>query len=182
MEDGLRARSHLDGDVVVARAFDARLVGQGSETPFVPMPSTPIEPATVPELVERFHAEYEARNGTSFRDLSVELVTLRVEITDEAPKVEFPPLAARVAGAPEAVEHVTVHHLYGDPRDVPAYRRASLCAGDEIAGPAIVREGMSTTVVPDGATLVVGGLGELVITADRFVATADRDARTGLRR
>jgi N-methylhydantoinase A len=43
------------------------------------------------------------------------------------------------------------------------YDRAALRAGDEIAGPAIVDEGLSTTHIGASQRLTVGRYGELVI-------------------
>jgi N-methylhydantoinase A len=47
--------------------------------------------------------------------------------------------------------------------DANEYARDQLLAGDRIAGPAIIREPMSTTLVPPGAAATVGSYGELVI-------------------
>jgi N-methylhydantoinase A len=43
------------------------------------------------------------------------------------------------------------------------YDRAVLCAGDTLAGPAIVEESSSTTVIHAVDTLTVGEHGELII-------------------
>jgi len=48
--------------------------------------------------------------------------------------------------------------------DVPVYRRADLPAGFQLAGPAVIEEYSSTTVLGPSDRLVVGELGELDIT------------------
>ena len=53
--------------------------------------------------------------------------------------------------------------VYDDPREAAVYRREDLRAGDTFEGPAIVRESMATTVVPDGATAKTGVFGELCV-------------------
>ena len=51
--------------------------------------------------------------------------------------------------------------------DAPVYARGDLLAGDRIAGPALVEEYASTTVVVPGDALEVSRYGDLVISIDR---------------
>jgi N-methylhydantoinase A len=47
--------------------------------------------------------------------------------------------------------------------DFAVYRREDLAAGSELAGPALVEEGQTTTVVPASFTLRVDDAGYLVM-------------------
>ena len=47
--------------------------------------------------------------------------------------------------------------------DTPIFDRASLGTGATLAGPAIVEQPDTTTVIDPGATVIVDGLGNLVI-------------------
>ena len=77
MEERLRAKVGDGADgMTVRRTIDGRLLGQSWETPFVELPGGPITEATIPELVERFHAEYERRYGNRFPYMPVQGVTL----------------------------------------------------------------------------------------------------------
>ena len=49
-------------------------------------------------------------------------------------------------------------------RDTPTYRRAALRAGNRVAGPALIEEHASTTVLLHGDVLTVDAYGNLVIT------------------
>jgi N-methylhydantoinase A len=51
----------------------------------------------------------------------------------------------------------------GKPIVTPVYDRRGLCAGNRFAGPALVEEHASTTVVPPGDRLQVDEYGNLVI-------------------
>jgi N-methylhydantoinase A len=53
--------------------------------------------------------------------------------------------------------------IYGDEVTAREYDRASLHAGDTVAGPAIIREELSTTQVCPGQSARVGEYGELII-------------------
>ncbi|MBW0089866.1 hydantoinase/oxoprolinase family protein [Pseudonocardia sp. KRD-184] len=150
--------------VTVTRSFDGRLYGQSWDTPFVEIPDGPVTEETVQTMIDRFHDTYERRNGTRFTTFPVEAVTFRVQAVVRTDKLTFEPLATRAAtgGAP-ATSTTTVRHIYGDDVTATVVERPDLLSGDEIAGPAIVREAMSTTVVPPGRTVRVGRFGELVI-------------------
>ncbi|MFN7308617.1 MAG: hypothetical protein ACK5TQ_18865, partial [Acetobacteraceae bacterium] len=48
-------------------------------------------------------------------------------------------------------------------QSVPAFRRGDLGAGQRIAGPAVVEDGMSTLLLPPGATALLEACGNLVV-------------------
>ena len=166
MEDRLRERfgDRADG-VNFVRTFDALLVGQSWETPFVGIPDGEITPEVVEQMIANFHDVYEQRTGNRFEALPVQGVTYRVEAVFPADKVEYPVLPTRTSGGPKPTRQIEIRYLTAQPLAVNEYQRADLLAGDEIAGPAVIREPLSTTFVPPAHTTVVGGYGELHITS-----------------
>ncbi|WP_460363891.1 hydantoinase/oxoprolinase family protein [Actinocorallia lasiicapitis] len=166
MERALRARlgaTVADG-VEFVRTFDGRLLGQTWETPFVEVPSGEITAEAVRLMVSHFHKSYAERSGTSFPDLPVQGVTYRVHAVVPSAKVDYPRVARRAEGGPEAVGSVLLRHLAGTDLRASEYRRADLLAGDRVEGPAVIREDTSTTFVLDGQVADVGVFGELRIT------------------
>ena len=164
MEERLRARVGEGANgIEIRRSFDGRLYGQSWETPFIEVPDGPISPDTVPELIERFHTEYERRFGNRFPALPVQGVTYRVQAVVSAEKVEY--VRADASGPAAAVPSRTLElrHLAAEPFEAAEYERAALPVGARVEGPAIVREPLSTTFVCPGQTATVGGFGELVI-------------------
>jgi N-methylhydantoinase A len=165
METDLLTRAGVKADQArIVRSMDGRLLGQGWETPFIPVPGGDIGPDQVGEIVTNFHREYEQRNGNRFESIPVEGVTYRVQVIVPSQKVEY----AKLAGRPgdEAVPRAgttVLRHLYEDDIEASGYERADLAAGDVIDGPAIVWEENSTTFVPPRYTATVGAFGELVI-------------------
>jgi N-methylhydantoinase A len=166
MEAELETRAGVRAaDVTVIRTFDARLLGQGWETPFVSVPSGPLGAAEIGRMIEAFHAEYDQRNGHRFEAFPVEGVTYRVQLVVPSDKVTFDVLPARFdVLRPRATAPLA--HLYpDDPGAVAAcYERDDLRPGDLLAGPAVVWETNSTTFVPAGRQAMVGSYGELVVT------------------
>jgi N-methylhydantoinase A len=166
MEAELEERAGVRADdVTVIRTFDARLLGQGWETPFVSVPSGSLGAAEIGQMIEAFHAEYQQRNGHRFDAFPVEGVTYRVQLVVPSDKVAFDVLPAR-SDALRARATTPLAHLYpDDPGAVAAcYERDDLRPGDVLAGPAVVWETNSTTFVPADRRATVGSYGELVVT------------------
>ncbi len=145
------------------RRFDGRLVGQTWETPFIPIPAGRITAEAVQTMIDSFHTVYKARSGNSFPALPVQGVTYRVEAVIPTAKVEYPKLTPRRQGKPTPTRAITVEYLTEQPIAAQEYQRADLHMGDEIAGPAVIREPLATTFMLPGQRLRVGTYGELRI-------------------
>jgi N-methylhydantoinase A len=168
MERSLRERagSGTDG-VAVRRSFDGRLLGQSWETPFVSVPEGPIGEETIPELVERFHGEYERRYGNRFPYVPVQGVSYRVELVVPAEKVEYSEGAPAPDGAEggeiEPERTVELRYFADDVMPAAEYERESLPVGGRVTGPAVIREALATTFVCPGQVAEIGSLGEIGI-------------------
>lgn len=163
-----RLREHLredDGqEVAFQRSFDARLAGQTWETPFVAVPDGTIGAAEVDTMVANFHEAYEERSGNRFEALPVQGVTYRVQAVVPSAKVEYPQLAERDSGSTlEPSRTIEIRYLTDQPVQAGEYHRHDLLAGDQIAGPAVIREPLSTTFVVPNQVATVGAHGELRI-------------------
>ncbi len=164
MEDMLLAKIGIARESAkITRTVDACLVGQTWETPFVPVPDGKITAAEIPTIIETFHRIYKQRYGGQFEGFPVQAITYRVQITVPTDKVAYPALGTAAGKTPPAIGTVELQHLDGGPAAARIYRREDLLAGHVIQGPAIIREGLSTTHVCAGQKTTVGGWGELVI-------------------
>src|SRR5689334_20429371 len=95
-------------------------------------------------------------------DAPIELVTLRVEATGRVPEPPRPTLAK---GSGARMRGQFPVHFDSGMAQVPLYERASLGAGDFIAGPAIVSQLDATTLVLPGWTGTVHPSGAILLTA-----------------
>jgi N-methylhydantoinase A len=145
------------------RSFDGRLAGQTWETPFIQVPAGDITSEAVEQMVASFHEEYKERSGNKFEALPVQGVTYRVEARVPSSKVDYPTLPERDGTPLEAKRTVQINHLTDETISAPEYDRTDLRAGDVVAGPAIIREPLSTTFMVPGQVAEVGGYGELRI-------------------
>jgi N-methylhydantoinase A len=97
----------------------------------------------------------------------VQGVTYRVQIILPIDKVSYPPLEQRHGGEPESQGTVTLRYFGDGNGEIAAaeFDRAGLRQGDLIAGPAVIRERLSTTLLGPDQRAAVGSLGEIVIEA-----------------
>ena len=160
-----RARERLAAAGVPAErmelewATDCRYAGQGYELRTAAPTGEP-DAAWAAAVREAFEARHEREYFGKFSDLPVQLVNVRVTGIGRMPTLKWPTLDAGGATAPVAEEPV----VFGGER-VPTniYERAQLRAGEELAGPAIIEQPDSTTVVPPGARARIDEIGNIVL-------------------
>ncbi|WP_395106182.1 hydantoinase/oxoprolinase family protein [Actinomadura sp. SCN-SB] len=147
----------------VRRTFDARLIGQHWETPFVEVPDGPIDPAAVETMIANFHDAYERRYGNRFPGMPVEGVTYRVQITVPGHRFEHTPLPTPTDTSVTPDRTTELRHYTDQALTVAEYTRDRLPVGALVHGPAIIRESLSTTLVCPGQVARVGAYGEISI-------------------
>lgn len=134
--------------------FDMRYLGQnyelsvevwkGPEAPACPDPDS---------LRAAFLAEYRRSYGHADPDAPIEMVNIRLRATAQLGQAESSAAPAQPDPAP--FQQVEVWFSGAGPQPAPMYRRAGLPAGTVIAGPAIITQLDSTTVVPPDASIRV---------------------------
>jgi N-methylhydantoinase A len=148
----MRREGVADDAIEFERRLDLRYVGQSYEL-------------TVPaggEIAGRFHAEHDRVYGFSAESEPIECVSLRLTTVG---RIEKPPpraLAAGSAAGPRSRRAVYFAEA-GGYVDCPIHDRYALGAGARLAGPVVVEEFDSTTVVHPGYGLRVDDHGNLII-------------------
>ena len=157
-----RARMRDEGvaapEVRVAYAADMRYVGQAYELE-VPI-AVPVTPAGVPDIVTAFHAAHERVYGYARTQQPVEFVNFRAVHTFPLPR----PAVTSAAPARGSLEDARVAErraYFGGFLPTPIYERARLPLGARLAGPAIVEQPDTTTVIPPGVVALVDDGGNL---------------------
>jgi N-methylhydantoinase A len=168
MQAELTAQLRADGiDPAAAsfeRAADLRYLGQGYELR-IAAPEGPLT-AAADRLFADFHAAHAAEYGHGFPGEPVEIVNLRLTATAPAAKLRgVPPprpgsLAAALIGRAPSMFRTSqgLRSL-----DTPRYERDRLPVEEPIAGPAIILQADSTTIVPPEARVSALWDGNLVI-------------------
>ena len=117
-------------------------------------------------LVARFHERHRQLYTYALPDAPVEIVTLRVAAAGRVRRFTLPSLDRRRAPRPRAARR-RVYFAGAGWRVTPCIEREQLGVGAVVAGPAIVEQLDTTTVVPPGQRATVDRVGNLVIRAGR---------------
>jgi N-methylhydantoinase A len=169
MEDegraAIEAASVNPEGITVKRAADMRYVGQ-EHAVTVDLPMDVFQTQNRDAVKQYFDDMHELRYGTSAPVEKAEIVSLRSTVTGVMKK---PPQGFVPAGEetpPEDASSGTRPVFFNEEGqfvDTPTYSRDALLAGNRIAGPALLEEHASTTVVLPGDALEVDRFGNLII-------------------
>jgi 5-oxoprolinase (ATP-hydrolysing) len=143
------------GEISVSRQADMRLFGQMHEIQ-VPLPSGPLGLDEVAAIEAAFAAVYTRLYTHLYEGASIQALHWRVLCSGPKPKVD---VTRQSGDRAAAVARKGSRRAYfpdaGGFVEAAVYDRYALRPDDKIAGPAIVEERESTTIVPPGDSLFV---------------------------
>jgi len=138
-----------------ARRLHLRYAGTDS---FLPVPF-----GTHDQVLEAFTNAHRQRFGFATPERQVVVEACVVEVTSPGEQVEEAALAERGVGeSPQPLTSATVFAA-GAAHQAPVLDRDSLRAGDRIAGPALIREAIATTVIEPGWTAEVTARNHMIL-------------------
>ena len=116
-----------------------------------------------PEMAAQFHDLHQLRYGFANEMRALEVVNVRVRMVSAAEA--FDPVAQPLqeGDGSHALTGTRPVYFEGCFQETRVYDRELLRPGDSLAGPAIISEYSSATVLPPEDALCVDGLGNLVI-------------------
>jgi N-methylhydantoinase A len=155
----LAGEGHAARSVLVARSLDLRYTGQNYEI------DVAYEEGDVAALRLAFERRHRQLYGYATGE-SVECVNLRLMARIESDAALAP--VAAVSGA-AAAPLASPRAFFPETGEVsmPRYDRGALAVGQAVAGPAVIEDEWSTTVVYPGQRCVADSLGNLVIETSR---------------
>jgi len=151
--DELLAEGIEEGDIETDFSLDLRYRGQ-SYTLNLPWQG-------IAATGSAFHAAHEQRYGHRL-STPIELVNLRCGLHSSPPDINLPEIHGGESIA--VVPPQTI--IAGQADSVPVWSRATLHAGQEIVGPALVTETVATTWIADGWSCKVDPVGNLLLEHD----------------
>ena len=163
---GQFAADHLDaGGIHFVRDGDLRYVGQGYELK-IPFPLGNLSEAELQSVWSLFHRAHQREYGHFFEQNPIEIVNVRVTGVGAMPKLQKlrTPQGGSLINARTRIGQCAFR-IGGElkPFDTSFYRRAILPVGESFAGPAIVLQKDSTTVIPPGWSAVNSADGNLIL-------------------
>ena len=141
------------------RSLDVRYRGQEHTLPVELGPDP-----SASEIIDAFHQLHRTRHGHAM-DEPVEVLTLRVRALGMLGKPTLTRLpVGPAAETGPAAKRPAFDVATGEMCDFAVYHRHELLSGQEIAGPAVIEEGTSTTLFFSDQALTVDEYGHLLIT------------------
>jgi len=159
----MRGNGIAESAILVERTIDARFQGQGHEIS-VPVHLGTLQQDDLLKAQEEYRELYARAYGIR-QAYPVQLVNFRTRILGRVPKLEFARHTA-LQGSPERAlknSRPVYFQSAGGYLETKVYGREMLGMGDVVAGPAVVEEPDSTTIVPPGYRVSVGEYLQLVI-------------------
>ena len=138
--------------IYIIRSVDMCYAGQSFEIN-VPLPER-LEDVTMDEIIQRFHRRHEAIYGHTDPAAPTRMMNARVQIVGVTQK----PVVDQIAhGSGQEASVTGTRRIFerGQFWEARVYPRASLKAGDQFVGPAVVEQYDTTTYVPAGFAMTV---------------------------
>ncbi len=139
-----------------------RYVGQGHEIP-VTLPAGPLGADAAAVLGAAYTAAYARFYDRPVPGSDVEIMSYAVLVATEVPAVAVAPAVAAMPAGPPARRLAVRDTASGEVADWAVHPRAALAPGMAVAGPAILAEDATSTLVPAGWRATVGA-GWVVLT------------------
>ena len=141
--------------IIYRRTAEMRYRNQGHEVP-VPLPDGTLSAELLPDLEAAFEDVYRRLYGRVAEGVPLEVLNWRVVASGPRPEIN---LAAEVVGAADAARAIKgSREIYLPEEDgfapVPVYDRYALVPGAAFAGPAVIEERESTTIIGGGTVTV----------------------------
>jgi N-methylhydantoinase A len=174
--DDLRRDAGSEIPLHAVFGLDLRYVGQSHElsTPLAEWsaPDAALDAVALRESAAHFHRLHEQQSGHALPDHPIEVVALRLKMvgaTGMQAAVEQATPAAEPGAAGSPVPRATVQAMLDaedtTPQPTVLYERDALQVGHRLAGPAIILQLDTTTVVPPGWEARVEPSGHLLLTS-----------------
>ncbi|HTG10974.1 MAG TPA: hydantoinase/oxoprolinase family protein, partial [Candidatus Eisenbacteria bacterium] len=152
----VRGAGVTDRDVTVRRTAEMRYLGQGHEVD-VEIPAGPLGPGSLEAITASFEAAYRLLYSRTPQGVPLEALNWRAVVSGPRPDLTISGgMAPGGAAAPAPKKHRAAY--FPEARgyvQTPVYDRYALGPGARLAGPAIVEERESTTVIGPGAAITV---------------------------
>jgi N-methylhydantoinase A len=153
----LKAEGVSEGHMILRRSIEVRNYGQVSGSILVPLPEGEITPQTINGIFEAYRRHQAKIYGSTFTNVVTEFELVNARISAEGDRaVEIDPIyvnepqAVPKPGSSRKVYFESLGWL-----DTPIYRRPELPAGFSVAGPAIIEQNDTTTLLDPGSRATV---------------------------
>jgi N-methylhydantoinase A len=153
-----------DAALTELRTAFMRYRGQGHEIT-VALPVRAFDAADAAALRQGFEDAYTALFSRTIPGLEVEAMTWSLALSAARALPSRVPDPPRRSAPPPAGRRRLVDPATGDADDAALYERRALSAGMALAGPALIVEDGTTTIVPRGFSAQINAIGQIILEA-----------------
>ncbi|MBI1942108.1 MAG: hydantoinase/oxoprolinase family protein [Betaproteobacteria bacterium] len=152
----------LGARLATQRSVEMRYLGQGHEIS-IALPARKLRAPDAAALRAAYEARYEAQFGLRIGDVPVEFLTWSVNVSTASTGVRRSGKLKKRLNAGASGKRRIFDSISGRQELVPTYLRAALAPGMQLAGPALVAEPQTTTLVPRGWRCSATAAGHLLL-------------------
>jgi N-methylhydantoinase A len=170
LRDGMRAEAEAvvrlgaaAAPLTEAWSANMRYRGQGHELT-VTIPAGALGGDSAADLERRFIADYEQQFGRRIPGLDVEVLSWSLRLATAGARIELCPAAPADLAAKPADHVAVIDPATGGLERIALYNRSELMPGSTIAGPALIVEDETTTMVTKSFIARIDALGGVVMT------------------
>ena len=143
------AAGALGAKLATRRSVEMRYLGQGHEIS-VTLPERALTAKDAAKLRATYEAHYERQFGLRISDVPVEFLTWSVNVSTISRDLKSRAATGKKAKSTPSGKRSVFDSASGKTQAVPTYWRKDLAPGMKLAGPALVIEPQTTTLVPRG--------------------------------
>ena len=158
---GIVVAGALGAKLITHRTVEMRYEGQGHEIS-VPLPKGALKDADAKKLRKEYEKRYEAQFGLRIADVPVEFLTWSVNVSTALRSSTTPAMKNSKSQAKKATRTV-FDPVRGKAERVPQVARGDLSASAKLAGPALIVEPQTTTLLPRGWRCSLTRAGHLLL-------------------
>ena len=155
-----------DGPLERRRHAFMRYHGQGHEIE-IPLPDRALGAADIADLRAAFEAEYSRQFSRAVPGMAIEIMNWAIVVASKPPASAPYPATAKETRAQPAGHRTILCDVTGGWREAAVHDRQALRPGDQIAGPALIIEPQTTTLVSADFEARVDGGGNIWLTRER---------------
>ncbi|MSQ63466.1 MAG: hydantoinase/oxoprolinase family protein [Betaproteobacteria bacterium] len=144
------------------RGVEMRYLGQGHEIS-VPLPARAITAQDAAKLRADYEARYEAQFGLRIADVPVEFLAWSVNVSTGSVNLKLAKFSGKNTRTTSKEKRTVFDPVSGKRQAIASYRRKDLAPGMRFAGPALVVEPQTTTLVPRGWRCSVAAAGHMIL-------------------
>lgn len=174
--EALKADGLSDKQIVVKRICDCRYAGQGYELR-VDAPGGEINEEWIETVIQSFHETHEREYASQFPDQEVVVINIRVVGIGLIQKIGDKPVESSHHNISSLRQNAAKHTVYFwvddklEKFDTPFYNRNDISTGTKLAGPAVIQQKDSTTVLPPKTIATFDTYGNIVIDMREKIAS-----------